>query len=349
MDHTDWEDASPISSESFRNTLLNRPPVRTKNLQFLLIHDEHNAIVGGTSMTDLFWTGALWYFNDISELDRKKAAITQELDTGVCDAVYLNENKFVVVDDSGAVQIFDIMTDNSPEQPAQFLSVAYACQHDSSALTVSLFPDKKNIITAGMDYCIKVWDLEELIATHTFHYAHTDIVTSVDVKPTCNHIAASAGLDGESLLWDVRCSKAVQVLYSKSGSQLTAVTWNTNVDHLVAIGAEDGTVMLVDVRRTDVESPDVWTKCDRGVHKLLFNPNPEKKDQLACCFNNTTVNVFDSYRELLEIYKDDGHSDFVRGLAWHKDDLFSCSWDGTVNKHVISSDDDTKSDKNNGD
>jgi len=74
-----------------------------------------------------------------------------------------------------------------------------------------------------------------------------------------------------------------------------------------------------------------------------------RKEQLACCFNNTTVNVFDSNKELLEIFKDNSHNDFVRGLAWYKNDLFSCAWDGTVNKHIISSDYDNKNDKNNKD
>jgi len=64
------------------------------------------------------------------------------------------------------------------------------------------------------------------------------------------------------------------VLYKKSECQLTAITWNNNLDHLVAVGAEDGTVMLFDIR-TDTGSLNN-IKCDRGVHKLLFNPNSEK-------------------------------------------------------------------------
>lgn len=68
-----------------------------------------------------------------------------------------------------------------------------------------------------------------------------------------------------------------------------------------------------------------------------------RQEQLACCFDNTIVNVFDSSRQLVEIYKDDNsHSDFVRGLAWHNDVLYSCAWDGDVNKHTVPSDFSTK-------
>lgn len=35
------------------------------------------------------------------------------------------------------------------------------------------------------------------------------------------------------------------------------------------------------------------------------------------------------------IFEDNVHSDFVQGFAWHKDELFSCSWDGNVMKHTI--------------
>lgn len=71
-------------------------------------------------------------------------------------------------------------------------------------------------------------------------------------------------------------SSIFAVLYRKSGYQLMAATWNTNVDHLIALGADNGTLMLIDTRRTDTDSVHESIKYDRGVHKLLFNPNSEK-------------------------------------------------------------------------
>jgi len=46
------------------------------------------------------------------------------------------------------------------------------------------------------------------------------------------------------------------------------------------------------------------------------------------------VKVFDVHREM-QIYGDSSHCDFVRGLAWYKDDLYSCSWDENVTKHIV--------------
>lgn len=64
-------------------------------------------------------------------------------------------------------------------------------------------------------------------------------------------------------------------ILKKKNCQLTAVAWNSITDHLIAIGAADGSIVLIDVRQTnDVLYESV--ECERGVHKLLFNPDPEK-------------------------------------------------------------------------
>ncbi|EFN72018.1 Methylosome protein 50 [Camponotus floridanus] len=315
-----------INGDTFRNMLFSdRSSVVNKNLQFLLIYDEHNALLGGTNMNDLYWTGTIWHYNDISDFTRNKAAITQQMNNGICDAVYLGHNKFVVVEDSGAVQITEIVQLTNEQSEFQFLE--RACQHDDSILTVSGFSNKRNIVTGGMDCCLKVWDIEDLVATYSYNFAHTDIITSTDVKPMCSSEFISTSLDG---------------IFKRHDCHLLAVTWNTVSDHLIAVGAADGSIALIDVRQT--ENPLYESvEFNRGIHKLLFNPNPERKEQLACCSDDTFVKVFDTYREMLPIFENNSHSDFVQGLAWYKDDLFSCSWDGSVIKHVVCSSDNNSS------
>lgn len=100
-------------------------------------------------MIDIYWTGTLWYYKDISDFAREKAAITQQTSSGVCDAVYLTQNKLVVVDDSGTVEILE--TVQELDQKPQFYSLERACQHDDSVLTVSKFSNGRNIVTGGMD------------------------------------------------------------------------------------------------------------------------------------------------------------------------------------------------------
>ncbi|KAL0126235.1 hypothetical protein PUN28_004986 [Cardiocondyla obscurior] len=281
-------------------------------------------------MVDLYWYGILWNFKDISNFSRDKATIVHRMESGICDAAYLSESKFVIVEDSGAVQIQQIVESN---RQSQFQQLEYACQHDDSVLTVSVFPNKRNIVTGGMDCCLKIWDTEDLISTYSYSYAHTDVITSTDVKPMCNSIFVSVSFDNESLLWDIRRAKPANSIFKKNNSPLSTVTWNSTLDHLIAIGTTNGEIVLIDVRQTKTPLHES-VKNNRGIHKLLFNPNSERQEQLACCFDSEVIKIFDTNKEMLELYIFNDHSDFVRGLAWCKDDLYSCAWDGKVIKHV---------------
>lgn len=64
-------------------------------------------------------------------------------------------------------------------------------------------------------------------------------------------------------------------IFKKHNCHLLAVTWNTVSDHLIAVGAADGNIALIDMRQT--ENPLYESvEFNRGIHKLLFNPNPER-------------------------------------------------------------------------
>lgn len=146
---------------------------------------------------------------------------------------------------------------------------------------------------------LKIWDAEDLVASYSFSYAHTDVITSTDVKPSCSSTLVSVSLDNESLLWDVRRAKPAKCIYCftfclisllqicynfpfpsfkgiyKDNCPLTAVSWNTTLDHLIAIGTANGSIVLIDLRKTEIPLYES-VECDRSVHKLLFNPNPER-------------------------------------------------------------------------
>lgn len=100
-------------------------------------------------MVDLYWNGTLWHYKDISDFSREKATVTQRMDSGVCNAAYLSENRFVSVEDSGAIQIQEIV---QTDEQSQFQHLEYACQHEDSILTVSVFSNQRNFVTGGMDY-----------------------------------------------------------------------------------------------------------------------------------------------------------------------------------------------------
>lgn len=63
---------------------------------------------------------------------------------------------------------------------------------------------------------------------------------------------------------------------------------------------------------------------------FCFSPN-----QLAGCCDGNMVKMFDIDRNLVTIYEDDRHQDFVRGLAWHQNKLLTCSWDNSILNHSL--------------
>ncbi|XP_076646990.1 methylosome protein WDR77 isoform X2 [Halictus rubicundus] len=285
-------------------------------------------------MTDRYWSGTVWYYNDILDFTREKAFIATKTESGVCDGAHLGQDKFVISEDSGVLQILGLV-ETADTQLQELQSLGYACLHDSSLLTLSVFQDNARLVTGGMDYCIKVWDTAELIATHSFSFAHTDIVTSVDVQPKSTTTFVSTSLDCEALMWDIRQPNPAQSILKKQLFGLTTVNWNSVLDHIIAIGTDNGDVILVDTRKASDSALQNAKVFPRSVHKLLFNPNPERSEEIACCCDDTLVRVLDINRNFSLIYENERHTDFVRGLAWYKDELVSCSWDNSVNKHTI--------------
>ncbi|KAG7188114.1 hypothetical protein KM043_015961 [Ampulex compressa] len=288
------------------------PLIPDKHLQFILIHDEKNAVLGGSNMTGRYWSGSIWCYDDIRNFNRDKAVATEITKSGTCSGAYLEQDKFIIAEDNGELRIFQLCVTRESELRIQHLRCAK--QTGDTILNMSPLAHKSYVVTGGIDCCIKVWNIPELIAVHSFNYAHTDIVTCVVSQPESESTFASTSLDNTALIWDIRQSKPAHCIRKSIGIGLTAVAWNIFQDNIVAIGAIDGSVELVDVRnlnyaliKSDVSS--------RSVHRLVFNPDPGSSEQLACCFDNTYVKVLDTNTDLSLVYKSDVHKDFVRDLA----------------------------------
>ncbi|OAD58533.1 Methylosome protein 50 [Eufriesea mexicana] len=317
----------------YRNmTITDKPYFFNKHLQFITIYNEKSVLLGGSNLTDRYWNGSVWYYNDITNFDRDKAALVAKTESGVCDAVFLQSDKFVIGEDSGTLQVFDLST--QPIDSNELQSTGYAALHDSSLLTLSVFVDKEHVVSGGMDCCIKIWNISELMATYSFGFAHTDTVTCVDVKPGSNSEFVSTSSDCKALIWDTRLQKPAQCILERDAG-LTAVCWNLSLPNVLAIGSEDGEIIIVDARKGSVKVLSESFAFCRPVHRLSFNQNLGRTEELAACCDDISVEVFDITNELSLIYKDDRHTDFVRGLTWFDSHLYSCSWDNTVLKHTI--------------
>lgn len=101
-------------------------------------------------MNGRLWNGSVWLYDDCSTFVKEKAAVTVNLDSGVCDATFIERDKFVVVEDSGVLQVF-VVIENQLAGSKEVQRLGYACQHDDSILTTSVFHSKSRLVTGGMD------------------------------------------------------------------------------------------------------------------------------------------------------------------------------------------------------
>lgn len=323
------------NAEAYRN--LQQLPVTgsvLKYLDFLEIAEDGSTLLGCSNLTGRFWCGSLWYF-DSAELtpDVNKCLAAVECETGVCDGKFLQDkHKIVVGEDSGVIQVLALI-ESEDKNSFHFTCLGSACEHDDSVSSLSTFNDKKKVVSGSFDCSIKVWDIEAVAPEHTYRPAHTHHVTSVTTSPLDRCLLASTSLDGTSLLWDTRKSQPSSVLLRDIG--FTSVDWHPLKAELVAVGSTTGDIFTVDVRHPK-EPVITLTGFSRPVHKLRFS---SCRDVLAACAESTEVKVFGfKNNTATEIYSDDRHQDFVRGIAWHQRDtsFYTCGWDKQVLHHVPS-------------
>ncbi|XP_043270374.1 methylosome protein 50-like [Venturia canescens] len=326
------EIAPTDSTALYKNsTKLNQPITDHKHLQFIEAYNDEKVLLGACNLNGRLWNGSVWLYNDLTNFDKINALVSSTTESSVCDAVFLETDKFVVVEDSGVLQILQVIL-NPVTQSKQIQCLGYTCQHDDTILSASAFHKKTRIITAGIDCCIKIWNLEDLLAERSYESAHRKIISCLDTKPRSNDIFASAGLDGEALVWDVRQESPAQVIYSNSGHQLRAIAWRPSDDNALVIGSVDGGVTLIDTRKPQdfVMHSGSFKK---SIHKIKFDP--KRPHLLATCSDDTDLKVLDTNQHFATIYHDQRHNDFVRGITWFDENLLSCAWDNTVLRHIV--------------
>ncbi|XP_063979314.1 methylosome protein WDR77-like [Diachasmimorpha longicaudata] len=332
MDKNEYLTNPNTNADIYRNmTPGDRVPVPDKHLQFIEVYNDEKAILGGANLTDRYWNGTVWYFDETEVLDRNNSFTATRTTSTVSDAAFLEGHTFILAEDGGVIQILNVV--EPPESWVVGLqSMGHTCQHDDSVTSLSVFDNKSHFVSGGVDRCLKVWEVSSMLAVHSYQTAHIAIITSVDVLSKSDSSFVSTSLDSEAVIWDVRIPKPARRLYKiDDGVGLTAVACNPTNEHEVAMGGQDGYVLLVDVRKPE-QLVHKSLEFPRPIHRLKYHP---RRNWLAGCCNDTTVKVLDTSQHLSLLLENNSHTDFVRGLAWTKDELLTCGWDSTIQRHSL--------------
>lgn len=287
-------------------------------------------ILGSSDLTGRYWNGSLWYFQNVDDAPDVECCLAgNDISSGICDIALYNNDKVAVGLDSGGLEFYHL----NAETPS-FNLIFGAYEHDDFITSLGVTCDKSNLVTVSADSAVKIWNLETWCTSHTFRPVHSGAIWQVACSLEDPQTFVTCGQDGKILLFDYRLPKPATVLDSSPlKGEITSVAWKPSSPTQIAVGDESGQVSIKDSRNNNTLFS--WNIHKRRIFRMAFS---NSCPWLATCADDTYVCVSDvGNEEPTVIYKDDRHSDFVRGLAWNsKNDLISCAWDKKVFKHIIS-------------
>nr|CAD7459294.1 unnamed protein product [Timema tahoe] len=289
--------------------------IDTKATSHVLFSRYGYMLLGSSNLTGRHWCGSLWYFIDPDGApDVEKCLTGMTCENGVCDGKFLSDRqKILIGEDSGTLQVL-ALSESPEEHTFHFSTVATACGHDDSVLSVDVFSGEKRAVTGSADMNIKVWNTEALECEHTYRTAHTHHVTSVSAHPQENNsVFASCSLDGAVYMWDTRqtkpasgkCSLVDGTVYmwdtrqTKPASDSTVYMWDIRQTKLVSGKSSlvDGTVYMWDIRQTKPASEPASGKCSlRDGTDYMWDTCQTKPASDKCSLIDGTVHMWDTFQ-----------------------------------------------------
>lgn len=306
------------------------PAAMDRHFDVLRFHADGGLLVGASSLTGRYWLGSLWFYGTPEVApDVESCSAGLQLEAGLCDAAWVNNNRILLALDTGGVALWELQ-DNCKT----FTMLHSACEHDHITSSVSVNADVSQFVSTSHDKGIKVWnaDLESL---HTYR-GHFDVVSDAEFHPTEPSLFLSCSQDGRTLVWDTRKSKPASMLGgSTHGLAPTCVSWQPSAPKMFCVGDEGGHVVVRDLRMV-VEKTVSSRPHTRRITSLAFSI--QQPSLLASTSEDCTVAVISlgAVDSSPVLYSSTGHCDYVSGCAWHsKEAVWTCGWDGQVLQHTV--------------
>jgi len=291
------------------------PPQMEKHIEFLDFSNTGDLILGTSSLVTRYWIGQLWYYSAdaLQQCENvtnpAKCLTATDIDTGVVAGRFIGQNHMVVGQDSGALVLVNLTKERDGDTLTHYLETQAPVTEHEDQLT-------------GLD----IWG-SQLELAHSYSPAHTRLISGVSCSPDDPHIVATAAQDGLVKIWDTRVEKPCSTVHRSSTSPPSTLTW---AGEKLLVGTRCGALSLLDPKTPLAEPLSTGQFFDREVRRMRWDGD---RKRLAVTADDTLLKVVEVRSGVVEVYKDARHTDFVRGLAWKEDTLWSAGWDGKVLTH----------------
>lgn len=331
------ETGEPVSESQLKRVHSNYVPSQMeKHIEFLDFSNSGDLILGTSSLVTRYWIGQLWYYSaDTLQpcenvTNPAKCLTATDIDTGVVAGRFIGQNHMVVGQDSGALVLVNLTKERDGDTLTHYLETqAPVTEHEDQLTGLDIWEGANKTFTAatvGQDLRLCVWG-SQLELAHSYSPAHTRLISGVSCSPDDPHIVATAAQDGLVKIWDTRVEKPCSTVHRSSTSPPSTLTW---AGEKLLVGTRCGALSLLDPKTPLAEPLSTGQFFDREVRRMRWDGD---RKRLAVTADDTLLKVVEVRSGVVEVYKDDRHTDYVRGLAWKEDTLWSAGWDGKVFTH----------------
>ncbi|XP_067951280.1 methylosome protein WDR77-like [Watersipora subatra] len=294
-----------------------------RHLENIDINRDGGVLVVSSNLTGQIWDGGLNYFSDSTNIECTlyQTHLSKHMPASTADGCWCAPDSVVVGTDNGHLQVFTL--DNG-----FFVDSCHLLSHHSYVTSLSVTCSSAHCVSGGGDGCVNIADLNEMRLISKYH-THSEIVNRVNTHNSSPDLFASCSMDGSVLIYDMRKSQPARRI-SITDAVVTAVNYHGDK---LAVGTEAGQLLVKDMRGGTTPLKEANDHC-RSIRRIVFCPS--RSSWIATGGEDGVVSVLQyDLLNTQSIYMSENHSDFVTGLVWNSEELISCSWDSTVQKHCI--------------
>lgn len=307
-------------------------------------NDQTLVLLATNSYNNRLWNGSVFGYGSLNDVGKPNADLIKvSVESNVTGIRFLDKSMVIFTDAGGAIRLYSTQSEIRQKSGYSLYEVAKKVEHVGmiTGLTILRESDSQpKAVTVSSDGCIKCWDLApcDIVSTHTYQYAHKEIITGVSNQPKSGDVFATCSRDRFLSIWDVRCRLPLVNSCKNEDYANTACLWtNFNGIDKLYLGDDSGRAYTYDPRKLDtlISSQILF---DRPVYKFSLAPFG---NMLCVLSQSNTMKVLNTDDTNAVIYEDSASNDYIRDVCWvnkgnkQEQQFHAVGWSHMTQQHII--------------